>query len=85
MPSKFKVLLVEDDENLGFMLKDNLEMSGYEVRLCKDGEKALTSFHNDNYQLCILDVMLPLKDGFSLAEDIRKYHQKVPIPVFPPV
>lgn len=79
MPNKLKLLLVEDDENLGFMLKDNLEMSGYEVRLSRDGEKALTAFHNDEYHLCIFDVMLPLKDGFSLAEDIRKYNQKVPI------
>lgn len=79
MPVKFKLLLVEDDENLGFMLKDNLEMSGYAVRLSRDGEKGLTAFHNDDYHLCILDIMLPLKDGFSLAEDIRKYNQKVPI------
>lgn len=79
MLPKFKLLLVEDDDSLGFMLKDNLEMSGYQVRLCRDGEKGLTAFHNDDYQLCILDVMLPLKDGFTLAEDIRKYNQKIPI------
>jgi len=79
MPSKFKLLLVEDDDSLGFMLKDNLEMSGYQVRLCQDGKKGLTAFHNDDYHLCILDVMLPQKDGFSLAEDIRKYNQKIPI------
>ena len=75
----FKILLVEDDENLGFMLRDNLEMSGYEVRLCRDGEKGLTAFYNDDYHLCIFDVMMPLKDGFSLAEDIRKYNRKIPI------
>ena len=79
MMPKFKLLLVEDDENLGFMLRDNLEMAGYEVRLCRDGEKGLTAFYNDNYQLCILDVMLPLKDGFTLAEDIRRHNQKTPI------
>lgn len=79
MSSKFKLLLVEDDHSLGFMLKDNLEMAGYEVRLCQDGAKGLTAFHNDTYQLCILDVMLPLKDGFSLAEDIRKYDKRIPI------
>jgi len=79
MPVKYKLLLVEDDENLGFMLKDNLEMSGYEVRLFRDGQKGLTAFHNNSYQLCILDVMLPLKNGFSLAADIRKYNQKIPI------
>lgn len=79
MSTKYKLLLVEDDDNLGFMLKDNLEMAGYDVRLCRDGEKGLTTFHNDNYHLCIFDVMLPRKDGFSLASDIRKYNQLIPI------
>ncbi|MCK5281745.1 MAG: response regulator transcription factor [Cyclobacteriaceae bacterium] len=79
MPIKYKLLLVEDDENLGFMLKDNLEMSGYEVRLCRDGALGLTAFHNESYHLCIFDVMLPFKDGFTLAEDVRKYNQKIPI------
>ncbi len=79
MPVKYNLLLVEDDEHLGFMLKDNLEMAGYNVRLSRDGEKGLTAFHNDNYHLCILDVMLPLKDGFSLAQDLRRYNQKIPI------
>ncbi len=65
MPVKFKLLLVEDDDNLGFMLKDNLEMTGYEVRLCRDGAKGLTAFHNEQYHLCIFDVMLPLKDGVT--------------------
>ena len=73
------ILLVEDDENLGFMLKDNLEMAGYQVRLCRDGQKGLTAFHNEDFHLCVLDVMLPLKDGFSLAEDVRRYNQQVPI------
>jgi len=79
MPVKYNLLLVEDDEHLGFILKDNLEMAGYKVRLCRDGEKGLTAFHNDHYQLCILDVMLPLKDGFALAQDLRRYNQKIPI------
>jgi len=79
MPSKFKILLVEDDENLGFMLKDNLEMTGYDVRLCRDGAKGLTAFYNNDFHLCIFDVMMPLKDGFSLAEDIRRHNQQIPI------
>jgi len=79
MPVKFKLLLVEDDENLGFLLKDNLEMSGYVVRLCSDGALGLTAFHNEQYHLCIFDVMLPFKDGFTLAKDVRKYNQKIPI------
>ncbi len=79
MPLKYKLLLVEDDENLGYMLKDNLEMSGYTVRLCRDGALGMTAFHNEQYHLCIFDVMLPFKDGFTLAEDVRKYNQKIPI------
>lgn len=79
MAAKYKILLVEDDQSLGFMLKDNLTMYGYDVRLCMDGEKGLTAFHNDEYQLCILDVMLPLKDGFTLASEIRRYNTQVPI------
>jgi two-component system OmpR family response regulator len=79
MPPKYTLLLVEDDDSLGFMLKDNLEMAGYEVRLCRDGAKGLTAFHSGNYHLCIFDVMLPLKDGFTLATDVRKYNQKIPI------
>lgn len=79
MPTKYKLLLVEDDDNLGFMLKDSLEMAGYDVRLCRDGAKGTTAFHNDNYHLCIFDVMLPLKDGFTLASDVRKYNQLIPI------
>ncbi|MCG8307449.1 MAG: response regulator transcription factor [Cytophagales bacterium] len=79
MLRKYRILLVEDDENLGFMLKDNLELSGYAVRLCRDGEKGLTAFHNEDVHLCVFDVMLPRKDGFSLAEDIRKHHRRIPI------
>ena len=79
MAPKFNILLVEDDDNLGFMLKDNLEMAGYRVRLCRDGKKGLTAFHNDDFHLSILDVMMPLKDGFSLAEDIRRYNLQIPI------
>ena len=76
MPAKYTLLLVEDDEHLGFMLKDNLEMAGYKVRLCRDGEKGLTAFHNDAYQLCILDVMLPLKDGFSRNSALEKFRSE---------
>jgi two-component system, OmpR family, response regulator len=79
MRNKFNLLLVEDDEHLGFMLKDNLVMAGYAVRLARNGEKGLTAFHSEHFDLCILDVMLPLKDGFSLAQDLRKYNQKIPI------
>ena len=72
-------MLVEDDETLGFLIKDSLDAHGWQVHLFKDGEKGLTAFHNLNPDLCILDIMLPEKDGFTLASEIRKYNQKVPI------
>jgi DNA-binding response OmpR family regulator len=74
-----KIMLVEDDENLGFLLKDTMESFGWSVALFPSGEKGLTAFHNDLYDLCVLDVMLPSKDGFELAMEIRKYNQRVPI------
>ncbi|MCX6182875.1 MAG: response regulator transcription factor [Bacteroidetes bacterium] len=73
------ILLVEDDENLGFVIKDNLEDEGYLVNLAKDGEEGFRLFHSATYDICLLDVMLPLKDGFSLAQDIRQANQEVPI------
>ncbi len=74
-----KILLVEDDHNLGFVIQDSLRMEGYKVHLCKDGKEGLMQFNREQYNLCILDVMLPKKDGFSLAEDIRKTDNSVPI------
>jgi two-component system OmpR family response regulator len=74
-----KIMLVEDDESLGFLLKDAMESYGWSVALLRNGEKGLTAFHNDLYDLCVLDVMLPNKDGFELAGEIRKYNQRVPI------
>lgn len=74
-----KVLLVEDDLNLGFVIQDHLRNEGYSVDLEKDGYSGFQKFYNSGYDLCILDVMLPKKDGFTLAEDIRKIDQKVPI------
>lgn len=72
-------MLVEDDENLGFLIKDSLDAHGWNVKLYPTGEKGLTAFHNNHFDLCILDVMLPQKDGFTLATEIRKYNQQVPI------
>ena len=79
MVNKPKILLVEDDHNLGFVVKDNLILQGYDVTLCKDGEQGEREFLNSNFQLCILDVMLPKKDGFSLARAIRTTNTDVPI------
>ncbi|HEU5290185.1 MAG TPA: response regulator transcription factor [Cyclobacteriaceae bacterium] len=76
---KVKILLVEDDPNLGFVVKDNLATKGYDVTLCSDGEVGEKEFHTQSFQLCILDVMLPKKDGFSLARAIRNKNNDVPI------
>jgi len=74
-----KILYVEDDPNLGFVTKDSLEMEGYEVIHFQDGKEAWKSFTKEKYDLCLLDVMLPELDGFSLAEKIRKQNQQIPI------
>jgi DNA-binding response OmpR family regulator len=76
---KIKILLVEDDPNLGFVVKDNLSTKGYDVTLCSDGEAGEKEFSTQSFQLCILDVMLPKKDGFSLARSIRTKNNQVPI------
>lgn len=79
MAEKIKILLAEDDRNLGFVIKDNLETHQYLVDLFTDGESALQAFGKNDYDLCIFDVMLPRKDGFSLTQDIRKINQDIPI------
>ena len=79
MKEKGLLLLVEDDENLGFVVQDALQRKGYKVHLCRDGKEGLRYINEHPYDLCILDVMLPNKDGFSLAEDIRTVNAQVPI------
>jgi two-component system, OmpR family, response regulator VicR len=74
-----KILYVEDDPNLGFVTKDNLELEGYEIVHFQDGKEAWKSFSKEKYDLCLLDVMLPEMDGYSLAEKIRKQNNQVPI------
>lgn len=76
---KAHLLLVEDDTNLGFVIQDSLKRKGYSVHLARDGKEGLKYFNDNTYDLCVLDVMLPQKDGFSLAEDIRSLNQQVPI------
>jgi len=76
---KPKILLVEDDPSLGFVIKDNLLIKGYEVTLCADGEEGQKAFNENHFDLCILDVMMPKKDGFSLAQSIREKNKQVPI------
>ena len=74
-----RILLVEDDPNFGTVLKDYLSLNDYNVTLAKDGLEGLIMFKNDDYDLCILDVMMPRKDGFTLAKDIRGTNSEVPI------
>ncbi|MEX2230749.1 MAG: response regulator transcription factor [Cyclobacteriaceae bacterium] len=74
-----KILLVEDDASLGYVIQDNLSLKGYEVTRCTDGEEGERVFLNASFHLCILDVMLPKKDGFSLARSIREKNKEIPI------
>lgn len=73
------ILLVEDDPNLGDVLSDFLSMEGFNVTLIRDGLKAWQEFQKGEYHLCLLDCMLPKKDGFSLARDIRGVNEQIPI------
>lgn len=70
---------MEDDESLGFVTKDNLEIEGYDIVHCKDGNEALQVIQNERFDLCLLDVMLPGIDGFHIAEQIRKNDIQTPI------
>jgi len=74
-----RILLVEDDPNFGTVLKDYLSLNDYNVTHAKDGLEGLIMFKNNDFDLCILDVMMPRKDGFSLAKDIRATNSEVPI------
>ena len=76
---KVKILLVEDDLNLGLIISDHLKSDGYAVSLCNNGVEAMQRFNEDKFHLCIFDVMLPKKDGFTLARDIRKMNSEIPI------
>ncbi|MFC2100771.1 response regulator transcription factor [Bacteroidota bacterium] len=76
---KANILLVEDDPNLSLVLQDYLEMLGYQTVLAKDGDEGLKTYISGKYDLCILDVMMPKIDGFSLAEEIRNKNSEIPI------
>ena len=76
---KVKILLVEDDLNLGLIIADHLKSDGYAVSLCNNGVEAMQRFNEDKFHLCIFDVMLPRKDGFTLTRDIRKTNSEIPI------
>lgn len=74
-----KILLAEDDPNLGFVVQDSLTSQGYQVTLCEDGISGLKEFNKEHHHICILDIMMPKKDGYALAEDIRSINADVPI------
>jgi two-component system, OmpR family, response regulator len=76
---KIKILLAEDDANLGLIVKESLDDRGYLTTLCKNGDEAMIAFRNSNYDLCLLDVMMPIKDGFTLAKEIRALNPTIPI------
>ena len=76
---KAKILLVEDDPNLGKILKDYLSAKSYETTLCVNGKEGLEAYQEGGFQLCILDVMMPVMDGFTLARKIRKVDSDIPI------
>jgi DNA-binding response OmpR family regulator len=77
---KDKILLVEDDPNLGAVLQEFMALKGgFDVVLCKDGEEGLKVFSQQKFDLCILDVMMPKKDGFTLARELKKINQNIPI------
>lgn len=78
-PEQARILVAEDDPNLGTILSEYLEAKGYQPTLTKDGVEGWKAFSNNDYDLCILDVMMPNKDGFSLAKDIRTMNKEVPI------
>jgi DNA-binding response OmpR family regulator len=79
MEEKVRIFMCEDDENLGMLLREYLQAKGFFVDLFADGEAGSKSFPKDKYDLCILDVMMPKKDGFTLAQEIRNANSEIPI------
>ena len=79
MEDKLKILLCEDDENLGMLLREYLQAKGYAATLCPDGEAGYKEFLKSKFDICVLDVMMPKKDGFTLAQEIRQSNAEMPI------
>ena len=79
MDEKLRILLCEDDENLGMLLREYLQAKGFNAELCPDGEVGYKTFLKGKFDLCVLDVMMPKKDGFTLAGEIRQVNSEVPI------
>ncbi len=79
MERKYRILLCEDDTNLGMVLKNYLELNDYEVTLERDGRMGLAAFQREKFDICLLDVMMPHVDGFTLAADIRDIDPDIPL------
>lgn len=79
MEETVKILLCEDDENLGMLLREYLQAKGYDTTLCPDGEEGLKEFAKEKFDIAVLDVMMPKIDGFTLAKEIRKSNSEIPI------
>ena len=79
MEEKLKILLCEDDENLGMLLREYLQAKGFTATLCPDGEVGYHEFLKNKFDICVLDVMMPKKDGFTLAQEIRQANAEIPI------
>ncbi|MEM7548849.1 MAG: response regulator transcription factor [Bacteroidota bacterium] len=77
--NKPQLLVVEDDQNLGEILSEYLDLKGYKTTLCRDGVEGLKSFKSNSYDFCIFDIMMPKKDGFTLAKEVREIDEHVPI------
>jgi len=76
---KQSVLLLEDDPNLGLILQEHLELNGFAVKLCVNGEEGLGAYRRGKYDLCLVDVMMPRKDGFTFAREMRQHDQQTPL------
>ena len=79
MEEKLNILLCEDDENLGMLLREYLQAKGYNAELCPDGDAGYKAFIKNKYDICVFDVMMPKKDGFTLAKEVRAINSDVPI------
>ena len=79
MEEQLKILLCEDDENLGMLLREYLQAKGFNAELCTDGEAGYKAFLKSRFDIAVLDVMMPKKDGFALAQDIRQANAEIPI------
>lgn len=79
MEEKLNILLCEDDENLGMLLREYLQAKGYNAELCPDGEAGYREFLANKYDICVFDVMMPKKDGFTLAQEVRAVNSEIPI------